>query len=118
MKSNAWIIFLDLLLIHPSWVFVVGYGAYSRDIWVVFVVFVLMDEILSSHLYRIGISNVRDLMSLLIMNREGLLRFSKGAPIHTDDNFTLFSFTKYNASKNVFYKTRDVRLIKKSTSLK
>lgn len=38
--------------------------------------------------------------------------------IHTDDNFTLFSFTKYNASKNVFYKTRDVRLIKKSTSLK
>lgn len=39
-------------------------------------------------------------------------------PIHTDDNFTLFSFTKYNASKNVFYKTRDVRLIKKSTSLK
>lgn len=39
-------------------------------------------------------------------------------PIHTDDNFTLFSFTKCNASKNVFYKTRDVRLIKKSTSLK
>ena len=39
-------------------------------------------------------------------------------PIHTDDNFTLFSFTKYNATKNIFYKTRDVRLIKKSTSLK
>lgn len=39
-------------------------------------------------------------------------------PIHTDDNFTLFSFTKYNASKNIFYKTRDVRLIKKSNSLK
>ena len=39
-------------------------------------------------------------------------------PIHTDDNFTLFSFTKYNAPKNIFYKTRDVRLIKKSTSLK
>ena len=39
-------------------------------------------------------------------------------PIHTDDNFTLFSFTKYNASKNVFYKTRDVRIIKKSNSLK
>lgn len=38
--------------------------------------------------------------------------------IHTDDNFTLFSFTKYNASKNIFYKTRAVRLIKKSTSLK
>ena len=39
-------------------------------------------------------------------------------PIHTDDNFTLFSFTKYNASNNIFYKTRDVRLIKKSNSLK
>ena len=38
--------------------------------------------------------------------------------IHTDDNFTLFSFTKYNASNNIFYKTRDVRLIKKSNSLK
>lgn len=39
-------------------------------------------------------------------------------PIHTDDNFTLFSFTKYNASKNVFYKTKSIRVLKKSTSLK
>lgn len=39
-------------------------------------------------------------------------------PIHTDDNFTLFSFTKYNASKNVFYKTKSIRILKKSTSLK
>ena len=39
-------------------------------------------------------------------------------PIHTDDNFTLFSFTKYNASKNIFYKTKKVRLLKKSHSLK
>ena len=38
--------------------------------------------------------------------------------IHTDDNFTLFSFTKYNASKNVFYKTKSIRILKKSTSLK
>lgn len=38
--------------------------------------------------------------------------------IHTDDNFTLFSFTKYNASKNVFYKTKSIRVLKKSTSLK
>ena len=39
-------------------------------------------------------------------------------PIHTDDNFTLFSFTKYNASKNVFYKTKSIRILKKSNSLK
>lgn len=39
-------------------------------------------------------------------------------PMHTDDNFTLFSFTKYNASKNIFYKTKKVRLLKKSHSLK
>ena len=38
--------------------------------------------------------------------------------IHTDDNFTLFSFTKYNASKNVFYKTKSIRILKKSNSLK
>lgn len=39
-------------------------------------------------------------------------------PIHTDDNFTLFSFTKYNASKNIFYKTKSIRILKKSNSLK
>lgn len=39
-------------------------------------------------------------------------------PIYTDDNFTLFSFTKYNASKNVFYKTKSIRILKKSNSLK
>lgn len=38
-------------------------------------------------------------------------------PIHTDDNFTLFSFTKFNASKNVFYKTKSIRILKKSNSL-
>lgn len=38
--------------------------------------------------------------------------------IHTDDNFTLFSFTKYNASKNVFYITKSIRILKKSNSLK
>lgn len=54
----------------------------------------------------------------LDLNFKDQIQVNSLEPIHTDDNFTLFSFTKYNASKNVFYKTRDVRLIKKSTSLK
>lgn len=54
----------------------------------------------------------------LDLNFKDQIQVDSLEPIHTDDNFTLFSFTKYNASKNVFYKTRDVRLIKKSTSLK
>ena len=54
----------------------------------------------------------------LDLNFNDQIQVNSLEPIHTDDNFTLFSFTKYNASKNIFYKTRDVRLIKKSTSLK
>lgn len=54
----------------------------------------------------------------LDLNFKDQIQVNSLEPIHTDDNFTLFSFTKYNASKNVFYKTRDVRLIKKSNSLK
>ncbi|WP_270433805.1 ComEC/Rec2 family competence protein [Holdemanella biformis] len=54
----------------------------------------------------------------LNLNFKDQIQVNSLEPIHTDDNFTLFSFTKYNASKNIFYKTRDVRLIKKSTSLK
>lgn len=54
----------------------------------------------------------------LDLNFKDQIQVNSLEPIHTDDNFTLFSFTKYNAFKNVFYKTRDVRLIKKSTSLK
>ena len=47
----------------------------------------------------------------LDLNFKDQIQVDSLEPIHTDDNFTLFSFTKYNASKNVFYKTRDVRLI-------
>ena len=54
----------------------------------------------------------------LDLNFKDQIQVNSLEPIHTDDNFTLFSFTKYNASKNIFYKTRDVRLIKKSNSLK
>jgi len=65
---------------------------------------ILSDEIRGKDLYRIGISNVRDLMSLLIMNREGLLRFSKDAPIHTDDN----SLLEFNAPQYIYKDERDV----------
>lgn len=54
----------------------------------------------------------------LDLNFKDQIQIDHLEPIHTDDNFTLFSFTKYNASKNIFYKTRNVRLIKKSHSLK
>ena len=65
---------------------------------------VLSDEIRGKDLYRIGIFTVRDLMSLLIMNREGLLRFSKGAPIHTDDN----SLLEFNAPQYIYKDERDI----------
>lgn len=39
-------------------------------------------------------------------------------PIHTDDNFTLFSFTRYNENKNIHFKTNSVEIIHKSTSIK
>lgn len=54
----------------------------------------------------------------LDLNFKDQIQIDHLEPIHTDDNFTLFSFTKYNASKNIFYKTKNVRLLKKSHSLK
>lgn len=39
-------------------------------------------------------------------------------PIHTDDNFTLFSFTDYNKQRNITYKTRNCKLKEASTSVK
>lgn len=39
-------------------------------------------------------------------------------PIHTDDNFTLFSFIRYNENKNIHFKTNSVEIIHKSTSFK
>jgi spermidine synthase len=43
-------------------------------------------------------------MSLLIMNRERLLEFSKEAPIHTDDN----SLLEFNAPQYIYKDERDV----------
>lgn len=54
----------------------------------------------------------------LDLNFKDQIQVDSLEPIHTDDNFTLFSFTKYNASKNVFYKTKSIRVLKKSNSLK
>lgn len=54
----------------------------------------------------------------LDLNFKDQIQVDSLEPIHTDENFTLFSFTKYNASKNVFYKTKSIRVLKKSTSLK
>ena len=46
------------------------------------------------------------------------IKIKQVEPIHTDDNFTLFSFTKYNQNKNIFYKTKDVEVVKYSNSVK
>lgn len=54
----------------------------------------------------------------LDLNFKDQIQVDSLEPIHTDDNFTLFSFTKYNASKNIFYKTKSIRILKKSNSLK
>lgn len=54
----------------------------------------------------------------LDLNFKDQIQVDSLEPIHTDDNFTLFSFTKYNASKNVFYKMKSIRILKKSNSLK
>lgn len=54
----------------------------------------------------------------LNLNFKDQIQVDSLEPIHTDDNFSLFSFTKYNASKNIFYKTKSIKIIKKSHSLK
>jgi len=49
----------------------------------------LEDPVQGRELKRLGISSVRDLMGLLIMNQDELKKFSEGAPVHTDDNSLL-----------------------------
>lgn len=85
----------DYLLIGSDSEYKLGYSEVHE---------VLSDEIRGKDLYRIGITTVRDLMSLLVMNREGLLRFSKGAPIHTDDN----SLLEFNAPQYIYKDERDI----------
>ena len=85
----------DYLLIGSDSEYKLGYSEVHE---------VLSDELRGKDLYRIGISTVRDLMSLLIMNRERLLEFSKEAPIHTDDN----SLLEFNAPQYIYKDERDV----------
>ncbi|MDC1152967.1 fused MFS/spermidine synthase [Nitrospinaceae bacterium] len=64
----------------------------------------LANEITGKDLARIGIRNVPDLMSLMIMSRPKLVEFSKNAPLHTDDN----SILEFNAPKYVYKDERDL----------
>lgn len=64
----------------------------------------LADKVVGKDLAKIGIRNVPDLMSLMIMSRERLVDFSRKAPLHTDDN----SLLEFNAPEYVYKDERDV----------
>ncbi len=64
----------------------------------------LADKTVGRDLQRIGINNVPDLLSLMIMSREKLVEFSALAPIHTDDN----SLLEFNAPEYVYKDERSV----------
>ncbi len=62
------------------------------------------NEITGKDFAQIGIRDVPDMMSLMIMSREKLIEFSKNAPMHTDDN----SLLEFNAPEYVYKDERDV----------
>jgi len=64
----------------------------------------LSHEITGKDFAHIGIRDVPDLMSLMIMSREKLVEFSENAPLHTDDN----SLLEFNAPEYVYKDERDV----------
>ncbi len=64
----------------------------------------LANEVVGRDLHRIGVNNVPDLLSLMIMSREKLLEFSASAPLHTDDN----SLLEFNAPQYVYKDERAV----------
>jgi spermidine synthase len=64
----------------------------------------LSNKTVGRDLHRIGINNIPDLLSLMIMSREKLLEFSASAPLHTDDN----SLLEFNAPKYVYKDERAV----------
>jgi spermidine synthase len=64
----------------------------------------LTQETIGHDLKRIGIQSVRDLLSLMIMDRDPIIQFSGDAPIHTDDN----SLLEFNAPKYIYRDERDV----------
>ncbi|MFQ5450680.1 MAG: fused MFS/spermidine synthase [Nitrospinaceae bacterium] len=64
----------------------------------------LADETKGRDLGKIGVHNFRDLISLMILNRDGLIRFSGQAPLHTDDN----SLLEFNTPKYIYKDERNV----------
>jgi spermidine synthase len=64
----------------------------------------LTQETIGHDLKRIGIQSVRDLFSLMLMDRDSIVQFSGDAPIHTDDN----SLLEFNAPKYIYRDERDV----------
>ena len=64
----------------------------------------LTNEITGKDFAHIGIRNVPDLMSLMIMSRPKLVEFSKNTILHTDDN----SFLEFNAPEYVYKDERDL----------
>ena len=64
----------------------------------------LANEITGKDFAHIGIRNVPDLMSLMIMSRPKLVEFSKNTTLHTDDN----SFLEFNAPEYVYKDERDL----------
>ncbi len=64
----------------------------------------LSNETVGRDLGRISINNVPDLLSLMVMSRENLLKFSASAPLHTDDN----SLLEFNAPEYVYKDERAV----------
>lgn len=64
----------------------------------------LADDTKAKDLQGIGINNIRDLISLMAMSREGLLAFSGEAPLHTDDN----SLLEFGAPRYIYRDERDI----------
>jgi spermidine synthase len=85
----------DYLLVGSEQAYALPYEKVER---------VLAQEASGKDLRRIGIHNVRDLMSLMMMDRAGLERFSADAPIHTDDN----SLLEFSAPQYIYKDERSV----------
>lgn len=64
----------------------------------------LADKAKGKDLRRLGIASAADMMALMVMSREGLVDFSAGAPVHTDDN----SLLEFAAPEYVYKDERDI----------
>jgi spermidine synthase len=62
------------------------------------------DPVRGRELKRLGISSVRDVMGLLVMDQNELRKFSEGAPVHTDDN----SLLEFGAPEYIYKDERQV----------